>query len=75
MTTLRTLRPDELAPGDTLTTATEIRRGDVVAFERTAPAEVTLRAVGPDEQAAHAGPLYRVDRGPDGQPVFAPLGA
>lgn len=58
--------PIDLQPGDHLEATTEIRRGDVVCFERTAPDRVLLRALTPDELASHDGPAYRIDRGEGG---------
>lgn len=55
--------PIPLEPGDTLSIVTDIRRGDLVCFERVAPTLVHLRALPDDEAASHDGPLYRIDRG------------
>lgn len=55
--------PLPLGPGDTVAIVTDVRRGDLVCFERVTPTEVHLRALTDDEAAGHAGPLYRIDRG------------
>lgn len=53
----------DLNPGDEVTSNGEIRRGDVVCFERIGPHEVRLRSVSQSEQFSYEGSLYRIDRG------------
>lgn len=55
--------PLPLEPGDTVAIVTDIRRGDLVCFERVTATQVHLRALTGDEAASHDGPLYRIDRG------------
>ena len=65
--------PVDLRKGDELVTRTEIRRGAIVAFQRTGPSTVEWGTLSPDAQAAWDGFLYRVDKGESGQMVFVPV--
>lgn len=52
-----------LRPGDEIVTLTELRVGDLVRMERVDARTVGLRTLAPDEAAAEAGPLFRIEAG------------
>ena len=58
--------PPDLRPDSILTTATEIRVGDVVGFERTGPNAATLHALTEAEQAGCGGTANRTGKTPEG---------
>ncbi len=53
----------DLRPGDEIVTLSELRAGDIVRMERVDARTVGLRALGPEEAAADAGPLFRIEAG------------
>jgi len=55
--------PPDLTPQDELGTSNDIRRGDLVCFERVGSKKVRMRALDSTEVADYSGTLYRVDRG------------
>ncbi len=60
-----TIESDEspLRSDDKLEVAEDIRRGDIVWFDRITPTQVVLRVVPPDRVASFPHPKWRIDGG------------
>lgn len=52
--------PGPFAAGDTITSESGVRAGDIVWFERTAPDRMVIRVCGPDDDRADGNPRFRV---------------
>lgn len=55
--------PPELEVGDEVDVVTDIRRHDIVCWERVAERKLIMRSLSPEEAAAYAGRKFRVDAG------------
>lgn len=54
--------PPDLQPGDVVETATEIRRNDIVCWERVGKNKLIMRTLSPQEATTYKGRKFIVDR-------------
>ena len=55
-------RPD-LKPDDVVDVVTDIRRHDIVCWERVGPNALIMRALSPEEAATYTGRRFQVEKG------------
>jgi hypothetical protein len=55
--------PPELKVGDEVEVTTDIRRLDIVCWERVSETKLLMRALSPEEAAAYSGRKFQVDKG------------
>jgi hypothetical protein len=55
--------PPELEVGDEVEVVTEIRRYDIVCWERVGEHKLVMRALSPQEAAVYTGRKFQVDKG------------
>jgi hypothetical protein len=55
--------PPDLKPGDEVDVVTEIRRHDIVCWERVSENKLIMRALSQEEAASYRGRKFQVDKG------------
>lgn len=55
--------PSDLKPNDVVDVVTDIRRHDIVCWERVGPNALIMRALSPEEAATYTGRRFQVEKG------------